>query len=401
MEIVYSHGTFAGYGYVTRTLETADDENGYVAGALMTLFDAIPVERSGFEGDETYKGLKIERNLTNNITRMYIEQGYAGEKVEFVREKDEAGKELEVTFPVGIDKDGNSISATGGVWSAVTLQRPDTDILYYDLDGLDPYQERYIDGQFITYVYDRMHKLTPVEEAERDRRNFAKSDSDHSMYVFKNGVPYLEITEGDFTRVKYRKNDKQLEVEAGTKIYHLDKDGYRDALVDPATGMAYIEEGCSDGTVRTLVWPVNVRKDEFGNVIARDKITTSRIATVAENKDGYAEDETLDVVNNSTAEIPDADKPSYTHAESGHITGTWKGNGEQSHEESSVEQNRFNQDMNGSVLVDDNNGDFLNELNPVYDDHGLVLYYQRSSETYKRVRIFMTEMEICQTPGFR
>ena len=54
VEIVYSHGTFAGYGYVTRTLETADDENGYVAGALMTLFDAIPVERSGFEGDEAY-----------------------------------------------------------------------------------------------------------------------------------------------------------------------------------------------------------------------------------------------------------------------------------------------------------------------------------------------------------
>lgn len=100
------------------------------------------------------------------------------------------------------------------------------------------------------------------------------------------------------------------------------------------------------------------------------------------------------MVNNSTAEIPDADKPSYTHTESGHITGTWKGNGEQSHEESSIEQNRFKQDMNGSVLVDDNNGDFLNELNPVYDDHGLVLYYQRSSETYKRVRIFMTEMEI-------
>lgn len=384
VEIVYSHGTFAGYGYVTRTLETADDENGYVAGALMTLFDAIPVERSGFEGDEAYKGLKIERNLTNNITRMYIEQGHAGEKVEFVREKDEAGKKLEVTFPAGIDKDGKTISATGGVWSAVTLQRPDTDILYYDLDGLDPYQERYIDGQFITYVYDKTHKQTPVEDAERDRRNFKKTDIEHSMYVFKDGVPYLEITEGDFTKVKYHKNDKQLEVEAGTKIYHLDKDGYRDALVDPETGMAYIEEDRADGTVRTLVWPVNVRKDEFGNVIARDKITTSRIATVGENKDGYAEDETLDVVNNSTADISDAEKPSYTHTESGHITGTWKGNGEQSHEESSVEQNRFNQDMNGSVLVDDNNGDFLNELNPVYDDHGLVAYYQRSSETYKK-----------------
>ena len=45
------------------------------------------------------------------------------------------------------------------------------------------------------------------------------------MFVFKDGVPYLEITDGDFTKVKYRKNDKQLEVEAGTKIYHLDKTG--------------------------------------------------------------------------------------------------------------------------------------------------------------------------------
>lgn len=85
---------------------------------------------------------------------------------------------------------------------------------------------------------DKTHKQTPVEDAERDRRNFEKTDIEHSMYVFKDGVPYLEITEGDFTKVKYRKNDKQLEVEAGTKIYHLDKDGYRDALVDPATGMA-------------------------------------------------------------------------------------------------------------------------------------------------------------------
>ena len=36
--------------------------------------------------------------------------------------------------------------------------------------------------------------------------------------------------------------------------------------------------------------------------------------------------------------------------------------------------------------------DFLNELNPVYDDHGLVLYYQRSSETYKKEKIFMIGM---------
>ena len=76
-----------------------------------------------------------------------------------------------------------------------------------------------------------------MEDAERDRRNFEKTDIEHSMYVFKDGVPYLEITEGDFTKVKYRKNDKQLEVEAGTKIYHLDKTGTAMLWLIPATGM--------------------------------------------------------------------------------------------------------------------------------------------------------------------
>ena len=384
VEIVYSYGTFAGYGYVTRTLETADDTNDYVAGALMTLFDAIPVERSGYEGDHAYKGVTIERNLSNNITRMYVEQGFAGEKVEYVREKDESGQEIHVTYPAGVDKDGNPIPVTGGVWSAITVMRPDTDILYYDLDGLDPYTERFVDGEFITYVYDKDHKQIPAEVAERDRRNFKKSDIEHSMYVFKNGIPYLEIAEGDFTKVKYHKNDKQFDVEAGTKIYHLDKDGCRDALVDPVTGMAYITETCLDGTTRTLVWPINIRRDEFGNIIARDKITTSRIATVSENQDGYSENVTLDVTNHSTTVIPDSEKPSYSHQESGYTTGTWKGSGEPSHEESSIEQNRFRQDMNDSVLVDENNGDFIKELDPVIDEHGLVLYYQRSTETYKK-----------------
>ena len=37
VEIVYENGIFQGYGYVTRTLETAGDQNRYVAGAEMAL----------------------------------------------------------------------------------------------------------------------------------------------------------------------------------------------------------------------------------------------------------------------------------------------------------------------------------------------------------------------------
>lgn len=38
-------GVFEGYAYVTRTLETADDANRYVAGAEMALYDAVEIFR--------------------------------------------------------------------------------------------------------------------------------------------------------------------------------------------------------------------------------------------------------------------------------------------------------------------------------------------------------------------
>ena len=40
--------------------------------------------------------------------------------------------------------------------------------------------------------------------------------------------------------------------------------------------------------------------------------------------------------------------------------------------------------MNEEILSDINNGDFLNYMDPVYDEHGLVLYYQRSGGTYDK-----------------
>ena len=77
----------------------------------------------------------------------------------------------------------------------------------------------------------------------------------------------------------------------GNLVYHLDSYGNRDSLVDPQTGMAYVvepklnEEGKHTAD-RILVWPVETAKDKNGMVTARDKITTSRIATVGETERG-------------------------------------------------------------------------------------------------------------------
>lgn len=365
VELVYDGNLFAGYGYVTRTLETADDENQYVAGAVMTLFDALELKKSGDTEDHAYEGLVIERSNTNNVSRMYIKEGYAGEKVDFVREKGEDGGEIITRYQTGVDQYGDPVYADGFVWSAMTLKRHDTDILYYDLDSLDVMVTEWVDGRNILYGYDRNHRKVPVEQIESDKDNINRTDTEHSLFAFRGGVPYLEFAGGDFTRISYNRKDKIITVGQGTNVYHLDRDGNRDALVDPYTGMAYVTENFTDSSgnpaEKILVWAVNIRRDEFGNIIARDKITTSRIATIGES---MSEDQ----------------------VESGYITGSWQEDDSKlpSHHKSSLNQNQFGQNLNGEVLTDENNGEFDKKLNPVYDEHGLAVYYQNSGAVYEK-----------------
>ena len=385
VEIAYEGKVFAGYGFVTKALETADDGNGYVAGATMTLFDALEIKPSGDTQDHAYEGLVIERTADNNISRMYVKQGYAGNKVEFVKEKDEDGKEHVLDYPAGVDKNQNPIMANGNIWTAETIERPDTDILYYDLDSLEVMAVDNVDGKKVKYGYNKNHDKVSIDVLESDKKNHPKTDTEYAIYAFKGGIPYLEFVGGDFNEIEYSSINKTLTVGKNTLVYHLDRDGNRDALVDPYTGMAYVTETKPDGSERILVWAVNIHRDEFGNIIARDKITTSRIATLGENVDGYQEDVIVDVTNNSGHDIPNEEKPYYEHSESGYITGTWDSvAGEESHKESTVNKNENGQNMNDDVLVDDNNGKFNKELNPTYDEHGLVNYYQRSDETYDK-----------------
>ncbi|MDD3252935.1 MAG: SpaA isopeptide-forming pilin-related protein [Lachnospiraceae bacterium] len=302
VKLVYHGNQFAGYGYVTRTVRQEKQENPYVPGATMTLFDALELAASGDTQDHAWEGLVVERNQTGNVTRMYVREGYAGEKTGFVQADD-------------------------ALWSAVTLKRHDTDILYYDLDSLE------------------LPELHPLDGAS-------------SIFAFKGGMPYLEFVGGDFSEIAYHPTDKVLEAGKDTKVYHLDRDGSRDALVDPYTGLAYVEtvDKTADGRAKRLVWPVNIHRDIDGNLIARDKITTSRLASVGE----VTEDTT-------------------------YLTGSWKSEqGEESHRETSLTQNEAGQNQNNEVLADDNNGAFAKEMNPVFDRHGLTEYYQRSEETYDK-----------------
>lgn len=406
VEIVYDGNHFAGYGYVTRTRETEDDENPYVAGAKLTLFDAIPLTPSGDQEDLAYEGLSITRNLSNNVTKMMVKQGYAGKKMELMREVDENGEYILTDYVTGMDSEGNPMTEQGYVWKEGMAERPDTEILYYDLDGLSLTWTEKVDGKPILYGWNKEHQKVSVFQLQDDQANVNKTDRELSLYAFKGGQPYLEFVGGDLTKLSYDRTNKILngnfaalqyvsklrdwKMSEGTVVYHLDRQGNRDAMVDPYTGMAYVLEPKLDKSGnhvadRVLVWPVEISRDAKGAVIARDKITTSRIATVGENQEGYGETEVIEPNNQTDQELADDEKPSYSHQESGYINGTWQSEkGEESHKEQTIKQNKKGQNMNGEILFDRNNGTFLQSMSPVYDEHGLVLYYQRSGETYDK-----------------
>ena len=113
-------------------------------------------------------------------------------------------------------------------------------------------------------------------------------------------------------------------------------------------------DGTGAGKKQVLVWPVNIRRDSYGNIIARDKITTFRAALAGNGEEAY-------------------------------LTGSWRSEaGEESHRESTLSRNAQRQNLNDEVLLDDNNGSFEKSMDPVYDRHGLVTYYQQSMETYDK-----------------
>ncbi len=258
VNLVYIDGVFAGYGLIERTLDTADDHNRYVSGAKMALYDAITISESGDSGDYGYNGVEVTRDRNNNVQSIKVLKGYAGTTVEFLR-KDS------VPRPIGQDPDESLAGETGnGTWTYETIDRDNTDILYYSLANLTA-TETGTDGKL--YGYDRNGNKVLVKNQE-------------SIFILKAGQPTFELTGGDLLAVKYNSTDKIFTLSSGTVMYHLDSDGNRDAYVDPTTGMAYTKEGN-----KILVWPVKISRTQGAAVIAREKIKTFRIASIHADTD--------------------------------------------------------------------------------------------------------------------
>lgn len=260
VEPVYMDGVFAGYGLITRPLDTADDKNRYVSGARMTLYDAIEIKANGDSGDCGYEGVEVTRDKNNNVQSIRVLKGYAGSTVEFIKKEDEEG----------------SLKGEGGegTWTYRTVEREDSDLLHYSLNGLKVTE---MQGEGKLYGYDRNGGRTEVKSCK-------------SIYALKGGRPVFELSGGDLTRVRYSAADKCfMDLDPETVLYHLDGEGNRDAMVNPITGMAYTEEAITGADGREekklLVWPVKVSRTAGGAVIAQEKIKTWRIASINADTD--------------------------------------------------------------------------------------------------------------------
>ena len=330
MQIMYNaQGVFEGYAYVTRTLETADDANRYVAGAEMALYDAVEIFRNPevtrdgeyYGEDDRFTGVTVVRDSgSNNVTSVYVNKGHAGNQTMYVLQKEDGSKiEIDSTGKV-VDDNYNyqdEINDSGdGVWIAKTIEREDTPILFYSLDNLHVTSN----DEYTSIGLTNTSKVDEVYGAERYNKANAlygfdkdgnvvnidqKDECDFSIYAYEAGSarPVYEFVGGDFNEIRYSLPNKTIRVGKDTVMYHLDEDGNRDAMVDPQTGIAYIEEKIepqaghdnihdvndTDSTENTklFVWPVNVFYDGSGASQGNQsgsrtfqKILTTRIATI-------------------------------------------------------------------------------------------------------------------------
>lgn len=69
--------------------KTGDDrsQNPYVTGAKLALYDAIRVNQTGDSQDHAFEGVEVTRDRNGNVTDIVVKEGYAGEKLEFSRDR--------------------------------------------------------------------------------------------------------------------------------------------------------------------------------------------------------------------------------------------------------------------------------------------------------------------------
>ena len=463
VELIYnSDNIFSGYAYITKKLETADDANRYVAGATMTLYDAIEIFRYPENTeDDRFQGVTVNRNANESVTGVYVNKGYAGTKIEYVKEKtdeskistDENGvtRNDNYTYMDEINDHDTDESKGTDTWIAKTVQREDTPILYYHLDDLhitsnDTYTTKKSDND------KEIDKIFGAERPDKDSNLYGfdkygnviditqKDQLDFSIYAFEDGntSPVYEIVGGDLTQVKYNELSKTIKVGEDTIVYHLDKDGNRDAMTDPQTGIAYIEEEIQFGAEnsidftatksadsRTVTFKIldngtgvknasigiydenkkkidRIRTDENGVATSKELTANStyyyKIDSIAgyninEDSKTYQKIYMPEELNHSMKIKVNEDKSSSNiHKNNNKNTKiyVWPVNiykddtGSETFEK--IKTNRIatiNADTDQEYIIGTYDGKSLTKsVNPVLDEHGMIVYYQKSDGTY-------------------
>lgn len=135
--------------------------------------------------DFAYEGLRIQRGTDGSVTRMYVEKGFAGNQILFVKDRDRLAEDPEQVY-LQYHEEQQENDTGEGVWVSRTVQREDTDILYYGLESLSVTQ--YKNG--ILLGYDRYGKQIVLRDGE-------------SAFALKDGRPFLEIVCPDYERLGY------------------------------------------------------------------------------------------------------------------------------------------------------------------------------------------------------
>lgn len=103
------NGEFAGFGYVTKTLEQGGGEPLYVGNATLTLYEGLEVKQTG---EHEYEGVEVKRNLFDSV--IGIKAHNTG-----------VDTDIRVT---GTDSTGKQ------EWDITQESNPQADLWYYDLD---------------------------------------------------------------------------------------------------------------------------------------------------------------------------------------------------------------------------------------------------------------------------
>ena len=266
-----------------------------------------------------------------NVQMVYVNKGHAGNRIEYVlQEEDESKIEIDGTGTVVNDNYNYQDAINdegGGVWIAKSIQREDTPILFYSFDNLhvttnDEYvangaeNRKKVDEVFGSQRYNKEDSLYGFDKEGNVINADQYDNRDFSIYAFEDGEtkPVFEFTGSNFRNIHYSQNDKKFRFydedrneDKEMRMYHLDEDGNRDAMVDPATGIAYLAEHIkplenedshdnshfpnddfiSDNDIKVFVWPVNTFYDGTGNADDNtkgshyfQKIITTRPATI-------------------------------------------------------------------------------------------------------------------------